>query len=332
VHSQVGVGPSVLVATDDLGLGAVLEGLLGGPFVVQRAAGFEEAVQLALEGRPFAAVVVDERLQEGRGAELLGVFVKTAPATARLLITDWSDPEKLLSVFHDGRIHGFLDEPFSAARTSLQVQHGVLVGATFAERDVANRRLEQQGRMLEQLVKSRTEELSVRNRQLEDLAVRDPLTGLYNRRWAEERMDAEHARLLRYDTPYCVFIADIDHFKAVNDNYGHAAGDAVLRALAQMLLAKTRKVDSVARYGGEEFLAILPNALLTSAVQAAERLREALAVTEIVLPDGRAVRVTASFGVAQAHSKESLWGTVVGRADHAMYEAKQAGRNRVCHE
>jgi diguanylate cyclase (GGDEF)-like protein len=157
----------------------------------------------------------------------------------------------------------------------------------------------------------------------------DTLTGLLNRRVFDRRLDNEQRRAQRYGKPYTLLMIDIDHFKRVNDNYGHPAGDAVLQALAGILKKQFRDVDTVARYGGEEFVVILPEISDGTAKPVAERVCRAVAATPFRLPDGREIGITVSIGVScyphcGANARE-----VVERADQALYTAKEAGRSRV---
>ncbi len=163
-----------------------------------------------------------------------------------------------------------------------------------------------------------------------DASTRDGLTGLCNRRHLDERIVAEVAFARRHDVPLSVAIADIDHFKRVNDTHGHPAGDAVLRAVARTMAGAVRVEDLVGRYGGEEFLVILRGVALESAMTAAGRLRAAIERAAIALPDGSPIHVTASFGVASLRCCESPdVASLVRRADARLYAAKNAGRNRV---
>ena len=160
------------------------------------------------------------------------------------------------------------------------------------------------------------------------LALLDPLTGLFNRRYA-----MSHARRSGAEEPgakgYCVILADIDRFKSINDTYGHAAGDAVLVAVARRLRDKVRGMDMVARIGGEEFLVYMPDPDSDTALAAAVRLCAELRAAPVELADGRPpIPVTASFGVAAAEPGEPLE-TVIARADEALYAAKAAGRDTV---
>lgn len=163
--------------------------------------------------------------------------------------------------------------------------------------------------------------------QLELLANRDGLTGLTNRRHFMLLAEQELARAQRYRRPLTVGMADLDHFKRLNDTYGHAAGDAVLKAFAALVGETLRQSDLSCRYGGEEFAFLFPEVAIDEATRLAERLRERFAEVEIRIPDGRLVRVTFSMGLADA-TILPLEGALK-RADEALYEAKRSGRNRI---
>lgn len=176
-------------------------------------------------------------------------------------------------------------------------------------------------------------ETSVSRQLLEELqdlrtqSMRDPLTGLGNRRAAEQEFRRRMAELHRYGTPFCLLFADIDHFKQVNDTYGHDVGDRVLVMVGKTLRNALRGMDSVARWGGEEFLMILPQLDSQSLKQAAERLRIFVQSSPLHVGEGL-LRVTVSVGGALAYEGDGL-DSLVERADTAMYQAKQAGRNRI---
>lgn len=163
---------------------------------------------------------------------------------------------------------------------------------------------------------------------LEALAATDALTGLMNRRRFFQRLEAEVARAARFSRPLSVAMVDVDHFKRVNDTYGHATGDAVLRAVAQTLREALRAMDAVGRVGGEEFAVLLPETGLEAAAGVLERIRQAVAGLEVMAADGRQVRVTVSAGVAAWQAGEEAE-AALRRADAALYAAKSAGRNRV---
>jgi diguanylate cyclase (GGDEF)-like protein len=167
--------------------------------------------------------------------------------------------------------------------------------------------------------------LTEQNILLRELAVVDELTGLRNRRFFDRTLQYEIDRMRRYDRQMSVVLLDVDHFKSVNDRFGHPFGDEVLKAVARCLERGIRKCDLAARYGGEEFALVLPETGCAGALHVAERIRESIEVMEL---DGQ--KVTASFGVATV---DRGWAGdipgVVRAADQALYQAKRTGRNKV---
>ena len=158
----------------------------------------------------------------------------------------------------------------------------------------------------------------------------DYLTGVYNRRHFMERAEQELSRAHRYGKPLSMLILDIDHFKLINDRYGHKVGDTVLKAVADLSHATLRDVDILGRLGGEEFAVLLPETDQPAALDAAERLRETIANARIPLNGGDPVSFSVSIGVSSMGSAEDNIDSLLNRADKALYEAKGGGRNRVC--
>ena len=159
------------------------------------------------------------------------------------------------------------------------------------------------------------------------LASRDELTGLINRREMTVLLQRAQAALQRTGRPYCVAVIDLDHFKHVNDRYGHGIGDEVLKRFADMANQATREQDTLARWGGEEFVLLLGNSTLASSQAGLERLREAVAAHTMVIGP-HSIAVTMSAGIAEPLEGES-YERVLSRADHALYAAKARGRNAV---
>ncbi len=181
---------------------------------------------------------------------------------------------------------------------------------------------------LEARVRERTAEITAANLQLAQLAVTDPLTGVLNRRALVDVLCREIERARRYGQPLAVIVFDIDHFKEVNDRYGHSAGDEVLQRVTAVATSVIRHADAMARYGGEEFVIVAPETGEKAAMQLAERVRCEVRSTEIVVRS-HALRVTASFGVAAFQPDDQGPDEVLRRADHALYAAKASGRDRV---
>ena len=163
----------------------------------------------------------------------------------------------------------------------------------------------------------------------------DVLTGWHNRRYLTVRLGEELARARRDCARLVCLMLDIDHFKRVNDNWGHAAGDAVLREIAQRIESQVRASDVAARYGGEEFVVLLPGTDVGSALLLAERIRKSVSATPIDLPNGEGVTITASIGISEvqpapeAEDLKTIGDSLIARADVALYAAKAAGRDRV---
>lgn len=168
--------------------------------------------------------------------------------------------------------------------------------------------------------------LAARNRELERLAVTDSLTGLWNRREIMKRATDELARSNRYGHRLSVMKIDIDLFKSINDEHGHQVGDRVLEQVAQVIQTTCRQSDSVDRYGGEEFLLICPETDQQAGTQLADRVRLAVAALDLSF-----VRVTCSIGVS-SHVDGQTLDELIATADHALYAAKQRGRNQIAYE
>ena len=172
--------------------------------------------------------------------------------------------------------------------------------------------------------------LEARNRELAAAARTDPLTGLANRRQLEDFLRQQCAGARRHGTPLAVVMVDIDHFKRINDEYGHQAGDLVLVAVADAIAATARESDIATRYGGDELAVVMPHTVIAGALRCAERMRQAIERLTTELPDGAAVEVTASFGVSRFGAGCDTPEALIEAADAALYEAKESGRNRVC--
>jgi diguanylate cyclase (GGDEF)-like protein len=172
------------------------------------------------------------------------------------------------------------------------------------------------------------------NEEIRVLSITDTLTGCFNRSYFNERFTLELTRARRYRHPLSLIICDIDHFKTVNDNYGHQAGDAILKEFAAIIMDSIRdKVDWMVRYGGEEFLIILPETDAEGTQILAERLREKI-TDKTFHTSGHAISITASFGATCLYPNSDLkyctQETILEAADVLLYEAKESGRNHVC--
>jgi diguanylate cyclase (GGDEF)-like protein len=171
-------------------------------------------------------------------------------------------------------------------------------------------------------------ETAIYEQRLLEMNMKDGLTGIYNRRYLENRLQEEYDRSMRSQKPLSLIMFDIDFFKNINDTYGHQCGDFILQSVSADASACVRKTDIVARYGGEEFCCLLFESPLAGAVRVAEHLKDVVA-SKIYSFSGQSIRVTISGGVAElALAKESA-SELVARADGALYEAKRTGRNKI---
>ncbi len=174
-------------------------------------------------------------------------------------------------------------------------------------------------------------EVQTLQEQLREQALRDPLTGLYNRRYLDETIARELGRAARNSQPVGIVMCDLDHFKRVNDEHGHLCGDEVLRVFAELLRQHARSSDIVCRFGGEEFVMCLPDMSAAGAYRRAEEVRAELGSRRIVL-GATVVQMTASFGVATFPENGQTMDSLIRAVDAAMYQAKGAGRDRAwCH-
>jgi diguanylate cyclase (GGDEF)-like protein len=228
---------------------------------------------------------------------------KREPYTYVLLLTARTDKQDVVEGM-DAGADDYVTKPFEARELQVRLRAGRRILDLQAD-----------------LVKAREA--------LREQATHDPLTGLWNRYALLEALEREHSRAARGGTPLAVIMLDLDHFKRVNDTYGHLAGDAVLRQTAKRMQAVVRSYDLVGRFGGEEFLIVLPGTSGANAAQLAERLRAAVA-HEPVSQDLLRIPVTASLGVGASGPEPSGDPqTLIRVADEALYRAKERGRNRV---
>ncbi len=296
----------ILIADDSIVSRHLLEATLRkwGYDVVVACDGVEALDALQREDTPSLAIL-DWMMPGLTGPEVCSKIRQRArePYTYILLLTSKSQKEDLIEGMEAGA-DDYITKPFDQHELQVRLRAGT------------------------RLVDMQAELLATREA-LREQATHDSLTHLLNRNSILETLDRELSRSLRESGPVGVVIVDLDHFKAVNDRYGHLAGDAVLREAARRMKSAIREYDSIGRYGGEEFLILLPGCDETSSYNQAERLRKQLSQIDMSFNEASLV-VTASFGVTtalpgQPWSPESL----IRKADQALYLAKEAGRNRV---
>ncbi len=162
-----------------------------------------------------------------------------------------------------------------------------------------------------------------------ELSITDGLTKLYNKRYFLEILEKEFERAKRFKNALCLIVLDIDHFKSVNDTYGHLQGDSVLREIGGILVQSARKIDIIARYGGEEFVIIAPNTNMDDIHIIAERIRQATEDHDFEA-EKEPIKLTVSLGVSTLREGTNDMLELIKKADDALYKAKSEGRNKVC--
>ncbi|SLJ86830.1 GGDEF domain-containing protein [Novosphingobium mathurense] len=292
---------------------------------------FENVVSLVrtVLGVPIATVtLVDEDRQWFKARR--GLDVSETPRDVSFCTHAIRQSEPFL--VSDAQVHPlFAENPLvlgepgirSYAGIPLQTAEGFNVG-TLCAIDVQPREFTE----AEVALLSNFARIVVNEFELRRIAQRDQLTGALTRRGFLEMARHEIGRFRRYGRPSCLLLVDIDFFKQVNDTYGHPAGDAALKALAETVTLAKRPVDLLGRLGGEEFAVLLPETEAPDAFWAAERFRQAIEDRVIELADGRTVAVTASFGIAPLTDTVTSVEDWLSRADEPLYAAKHAGRNR----
>lgn len=261
------------------------------------------------------------------GREAFGLIQHPAPPS--LLISDWMMPHMdgptLCRAIRSLQMTRYIYIILLTTRSEQKdIIHGLGSGADdFLTKPFNQEELKYRVRIGERII-------NLEQRILQ-LANTDPLTGVMNRRAFMERLDQETARAHRNHTPLSFVIADIDHFKGVNDAYGHQVGDLVLQCFSKTLAKALRPYDLLGRYGGEEFVVCMPGTDETQAQSAAERLRSEVEAMEVIRPESlELIGITASFGTATcAFSSHEKTDDFIKRADDALYRAKKEGRNRV---
>jgi len=265
------------------------------------------------------------------GREALDLFAEHQPA---LLITDWSMPD-ISGIELCERIRRDFQQCYAylILVTSHTDKEQVIQGLTAGADDYLTKPFHP-GELLARVRVGRRiielhRQVQAQNRQLEEMALTDPLTGLPNRRaldlWATPQLCAA----ARHDFPIWIVMADLDHFKKINDTYGHDAGDTVLKGFAEILKTNSRRSNMCARMGGEEFLMVLTHVEKENIVIAAERIRKQFETRQF-MAGNQTVSATASFGIARFRGTEPPdLSALIARADAALYSAKRKGRNRI---
>lgn len=295
---------------------------------VEIAESGEEALEIVAElheeGSELTIVVADYIMPGMKGDELLVRVHEQLPDTVTIMLTGQSDMHGVKRAINEASLFRFIEKPWQNDDLILTLQAALRTYSLDRALREHVQKLQRMNETLEEIVAERTGKLVRKNEELERLSVTDRLTGLFNRLYLDRVMDREHAAAVRHSSQFSVILIDVDHFKRVNDTYGHQAGDEVLVTIAGILSDRTRDCDVAGRWGGEEFLIICPNTGLDGAMTAAEALRLGIERTQFPHVGMR----TASFGVVEHVAGETVV-EMLDRADKALYAAKSNGRNRV---
>ena len=336
---------NICVVDDDPGDLSLMERILKGEgYYVYTSSNAEELYRI-LENEDIHIVILDVLLPDKTGYEVCREIRKKNQHNSIqvVLISGVEDAdyhEKALEAGADD----FIKKPFSVLELQFRIkaavirwrnQQSLLQEREFYRKAVAEEeRLSSivldQNRYLKEAnekIRKLNEELARANKELEKIASYDMLSGLLNRRSLESKISIEIERAVRLNVPLSGIMIDIDHFKHVNDNYGHQCGDLVIMNIGKICNSQLRKYDYAGRYGGEEFFIILPNTKDEQALHIARRFKEGIEDLSIKCED-EIIKVTVSMGIAQFNPEETRaqW---IKRADQAMYRAKQTGRNRI---
>ncbi len=260
-------------------------------------------------------------LNEIAGQDVLLVFNEWPQLLNRFFLTEHPREEIQISADLPRTLELFITPIFDRL--------GALEGRVIVAHDVTERKLlENKLTEANELLTIQLANIDALTAKLHEQAIRDPLTGAFNRRFFAESLDKETARAVRENLPLSVIIMDVDHFKRFNDTYGHKCGDVVLQSLARFLNDNTRRGDIVCRYGGEEFVILMPDAPIESACIRAEFLRKKFE-EEVFEFDGKKLQCTVSMGVASYPLHATNSDALLIVADHALYQSKANGRNRI---
>jgi diguanylate cyclase (GGDEF)-like protein len=325
---------SLLIVDDEEYILPTLQVLLDKEFEVVTARSADEA-EAVLRNRSIDLLLTDQRMPGRSGVQLLEWVRQHSPQTIRLLMTGYSELEDAVEAINRGHVYHYLLKPWRVDDL-LQIMHNA-ADKFRLERDRTNllNELQKLNRELERRVEERTRELREANllleqraRELERLALTDPLTGLLNRRAVEELVRFELKRHARYPSPLALGIVDVDKFKDINTRYLLTGGDEVLKGLARILASSVREVDTVARIGGEEFLILARETAAEGATILAERIRSRVQNTPICYGE-HSISLTVSIGFAVADvNVPADYNLMYKVAAAALSQAKATGRNR----
>lgn len=312
---------TILVVDDEANLRELLyEVLSDGGHQVATAASAEEALAL-FDQHQHPLIITDIRMPGMNGMDLLKQIKQKNADTQVIMMADQTSLHSTVAALRAGAAD-YLIKPFD----QIEVVHYVI------NRTIEKILLLRDNKQLMTRLNKRNSDLDRINHIIQELALKDGLTGLYNHRYFHEALAAEHARATRYQREYSLLLIDIDRFKTYNDTHGHPQGDELLKTLAEIMGKRLRQSDSAARYGGEEFALILPETNRKQAVAMGHQLREFVAEYPFsgreCQPHGK---ITVSIGLATFPHDGEEPRILIDKADQSLHRAKRGGRNTVLH-
>jgi diguanylate cyclase (GGDEF)-like protein len=291
--------PKLIVVDDDKTVLAAVTRLLAVDFELSSALSGEEALALVEKHPDVAVVLTDQQMGGMTGLALLTKVQDLVPDAARVVFSGNIALAEMANAINSKLIHRFIYKPWDNDYLRVQMLEALATHLGLKER-----------------------------RALEHMSITDPLTQVKNRRYFHDRLASELERSDRHGYPLALVMIDIDHFKNFNDDFGHMAGDTVLREVARHLTAQLRLMDTIARFGGEEFALILPDTTPADAMRVAERVRTTLSQSKFQFEGSNETQVTISLGIACHPQNATTTEGLIAHADAALYQAKRQGRNQ----
>jgi len=329
---------AILVVDDEPSVLKALERTFKFTYRVFKATSGEEALKIFKENKnDISLVIADQRMPSMSGIVLLEKIRSIKPETIKIMLTAYTEISDIIDSINRCDLYHYITKPWEdvnirlvVARAIESYERAMAIKEHSSELENLNIKLEEANKNLSIKVEQRTKALKRVNKELEKLAITDPLTGVSNRRYFVERLKKEFNRAKRYSHDLSLIMIDIDHFKKFNDVHGHLLGDSVLVELSSIFNSNVRTTDFVSRYGGEEFVLTLPETDKGGALEIAERIRKS--VEKHNFPHSlkaKTGKITVSTGISSYPEDASTIRNLMEKADKAMYMAKNGGRNKI---
>ncbi len=319
--------PRILVVDDEAENLRALERTVRGKFDIVSTTSPNEALK-QLQANEFAIIVSDQKMPEMAGTEFLEKAAALQPMATRILLTAFTETKDMLEAINRAQIYRYVTKPWDNAGFVTVLQQAAERAKLLTENSRLLKELMHLNETLESQVADRTRDLEKANERLNELAMIDPLTKVWNRRAFSSRIVEELQRSERYEHDVSLAMVDLDRFKEFNDMEGHLFGDEALKKVVNLFQSNLRRTDFLARYGGEEFVILMPETKLVHAKDICERLRQAIE-GGVFQGKEKPAYLTVSIGVCAFPKDGKTKDTLIHAADQCLYQAKEAGRNRV---